>query len=131
MRFGTEFAGPFVDLVGKAGLLESFAAIRRCDLFLSSDTGLSKAAMAMRVPTVSVWGPTSRMDNGALWDRELHTEVSLGLACAPCVHMALRCECTGIINFSNCGHHDCLERLIPDLVISAIKERHGGRLAHA
>lgn len=127
-NFNAQFQGPAVDLVGKAGLLETFAAIGRCDLFLSSDTGLSKAAMAQRVPTLSVWGPISRKDTGVLWNPELHTEVSLDLSCSPCVSMALRKEGAGVINFSNCGHHNCLEQMTPQLVYDAIVKHHGQRL---
>jgi ADP-heptose:LPS heptosyltransferase len=123
--FRSEFHGATIDLVGKAGLLESFAVIGRCDLFLSSDTGLSKAAMAMKVPTVSVWGPVSPLDVGVIWDPKLHTEVSLEVACSPCVQMALRSEGPGVINFSNCGHHKCLQELTPDQAVEAILSRHG------
>ncbi len=126
--FKAQYGGPYVDLVGKTGLLEAFAAIGRCDLFLSSDTGLSKAAMAQCVPTVSVWGPISRKDTGALWDPELHAEVSLELSCSPCVSMALRKEGSDIINFSNCGHHNCLEQMTPRLVFDAVVKHHGQRL---
>lgn len=127
-RFSSAFAGGFVDLVGKAGLLESFAAIARCDLFLSSDTGLSKAAMALRVPTVSVWGPISPRDVGIIWDKERHAEVSLKVACSPCVFMALGADGPGVINFSNCGHHRCLQDLGPELVVETILARHGDKL---
>ncbi|MBI3551225.1 MAG: glycosyltransferase family 9 protein [Elusimicrobia bacterium] len=126
--FACEFRGEFVDLVAKAKLLETFAAIKRCDLFLSSDTGLSKAAMALQVPTLSVWGPISRRDTGAVWDRELHAEVSLELSCSPCVSMALRKEGPGIINFATCGHHNCLEELSPNVVFAAVVKHHGARL---
>lgn len=127
-RFKSAFSGDCVDLVGKAGLLESFAAIARCDLFLSSDTGLSKAAMALRVPTVSVWGPVSPRDVGVIWDKELHAEVSLKVACSPCVFMALGAEGPGVINFSNCGHHRCLADLQSEQVVETVLARHGERL---
>jgi hypothetical protein len=84
--------------------------------------------MALGVPTVSVWGPISRKDTGAIWEREKHAEVSLDLACSPCVSMALRKEGSGVINFSDCGHHYCLQMLIPELVVNAVKTRHGALL---
>lgn len=121
-RFRSVFTEPFVDLVGRASLLETFAVIRRCRSFLGGDTGPVKAAMALGVPTFSVWGPTSRLDNGAFWDTELHREVQLELPCLPCVRMALPCEGSGVVNFRDCGHHDCLNRMAPEIALEALRE---------
>jgi len=127
--FRGAFGGDFVDLVGRGRLLESFAAIARCDLFLSSDTGPSKAAMALGVPTVTVWGPVSPVDQGIVWEPHKHADVSLGISCAPCVRMSLRHEGAGVINFSTCGHHDCLAKLTPAMVLGRIEKLYGSRLS--
>lgn len=119
-RFRSIFTEPFVDLVGRASLLETFATIRRCELFLGGDTGPVKAAMALGVPTFSVWGPTSRLDNGAFWDAKRHKEVQSALPCQPCTQLALPSEGAGVINFLNCGHHDCLSLLTPELVLKVL-----------
>jgi hypothetical protein len=84
--------------------------------------------MALKIPTVSVWGPVSRRDTGALWDKDLHTEVSLDLSCSPCVSMALRKEGPGVLNYDNCGHHNCLMQLTPNMVYAQIVRHHGRRL---
>lgn len=117
--FGGAFGAEFVDLAGKASLVESFACLRRCDLFLSNDTGMSKAAMVLGVPTVTAWGPVSRAEQGAVWDRERHAEVFRELPCSPCVLMSLPAEGSGVLNFTNCGHHDCLNRLEEGQVVEA------------
>lgn len=119
-RFAAAYSGPFIDLVGRASLLESVAVTRRCQAFLGGDTGPVKAAMALGVPTFSVWGPTSRLDNGAFWDPERHAEVQLSLPCQPCAQMALPNEGSGVINFLDCGHHDCLNRLTTETVQEAL-----------
>ncbi|MEK7383310.1 MAG: glycosyltransferase family 9 protein [Elusimicrobiota bacterium] len=101
-RFRSIFTGPCVDLVGRASLLQTLATIRRCEFFLGCDTGPVKAAMALGVPTFSVWGPSSRRDNGAFWDPQRHREVQMELPCQPCIQLALSSEGAGVINSRNC-----------------------------
>ena len=120
--FRSVFTEPFIDLVGRASLMETLATIRRCQAFLGCDTGPAKAAMALGVPTFSVWGPSSRIDNGVFWDPELHREVQLDLPCSPCIQMALPSEGSGVINFNSCGHRDCLSRMTPEIVLEALDE---------
>ena len=119
--FRGRFCGEVLDFVAKQGLLETFALIERCGLFLSSDTGLSKAAMALGVPTVAVWGPVERSGYGKIWDPERHLEVYREMPCSPCVRFGLPLEGPGVINYTNCGHHDCLARLEPGAVADAVR----------
>ncbi len=119
-RFGAVFGSDFVDFVGSCGLLETFAVIRRCSRFLSNDTGLAKAAMALGVPTATVWGPSDRSGWGVFWEPMRHLEVFRPVVCAPCVRMGLRNEGFEVINHANCGHHACLRELQPDDVAEAI-----------
>lgn len=129
--FRASYGGELVDLVGRGRLLESFAAIARCDLFLASDTGPAKAAMASGVPTLTVWGPTSPLDHGIVWEPEKHVDVALGIACSPCVRMSLRREGSGVINYSTCGHHDCMAQLTPAVVLGQIEKRYASLLGAA
>ncbi len=119
-RFAAAYAGECVVLAGKCGMLETFAAITCCELFLSSDTGLSKAAMALGVPTVSVWGPVERVGYGIVWEPSKHAEVYHAVPCAPCVRMGTAEEGPGVLNFTNCGHHDCLNRLEASAVVETV-----------
>ena len=123
--FAAAYGGEVIDLVGRSKLLESFACIRRCELLLSNDTGLSKAAMALGVPTVAVWGPSDRPGYGIVWDRPLHAEVYRLMPCSPCVRMGLPQEGAGVLNFDNCGHRDCLNKLEPSSVVDAALRRLG------
>lgn len=127
-RFAAGIKGPYVDLVRKGGLIDAFSVMRRCDLFLSNDTGLAKAAMAMRVPTATVWGPSDRYGWGVFWDEDIHLEILHEVPCSPCVRLGFPREGAGVLNFSNCGHHDCLEKLSPQDVFDAIRKRYGALL---
>lgn len=78
-------AARFSDVVfveaGKQGLLDAFKLIGGCSVFVSCDTGPAKAAMALGVPTVTLWGPTDPAELGAVWDKEKHVDlVSPGVA---------------------------------------------------
>ena len=126
-EFKRQFPHPIIDLVGRCGLLTSLAVIHRCQLFLSNDTGLSKASMALGVPTVTVWGP-SDPSWGIYWNPERHLKIFHEMPCAPCVQMGMRREGAGVINFTNCGHRACLSELEPSFVAHAILQRYGSRL---
>lgn len=102
------------------GLLESFAAIETCALFVSCDTGLAKAAMALSVPTVTLWGPTSPLELGAVWEPEKHLDLVAGPRCGPRVWLGMSRRGPA----PACGHPDCLLALTPEEVFERVKERH-------
>lgn len=129
IKFKEVFLDPCVNFVGELSLLETFSAIRHCILFLSSDTGLSKAAMAMSIPTATVWGPVSRLEFGVIWNPENHLELFNSVPCSPCVSLGIRREGSDVINFDTCGHHRCLTELSPDTVFRAINARYGGLMS--
>lgn len=120
-----EFPG-FTDLVGRLSLLESFAAIARCSLFLTSDTGLAKAAMALGVPTATWWGPSDPKEYGTIWDKDRHLDIRTGLWCSPCSRMGMpRLEG---INYLNCGPRDCLGKLDVDFALAQLRAKYGALL---
>lgn len=108
---------------GKASLLESFALIETCDLFLSCDTGLAKAAAALGVPTVTIWGPSDIVEVGHQWELEKHLDVRTGISCSPCARLGMAVE--GALNYRTCGHHACLAELSADFAFSAVKAKLG------
>jgi len=61
-----------IDLIGRASLLEIYAGLRRCDLYVGNDSGLMHLAAAAGVPTLGLFGP-SREELYAPW----------GARCAP------------------------------------------------
>jgi len=124
VRLAHKFAGKeFLSLVGKCTLLETFAVISHCDLFLSNDTGLAKAAMALGVPTATLWGPTDTGELGILWDSSLHLDIRTGIACSPCVKNGMPYARQGI-DYGDCGHHDCLKLLSEEAVWDALRVKY-------
>lgn len=109
--------------VGRLSLLETLALIRRCDLFIANDTGLAKTAMALGVPTATLWGPTDRREYGAVWDAERHLELSRGISCSPCSRSGMPYPRAGI-DYRNCGHHDCLRLMEEDWVFDALRRKY-------
>jgi heptosyltransferase-3 len=61
-------SGRVIDLVGKADLLTAAAVLRRCALFIGSDTGLMHLAAAAGTPTLGLFGP-SAVEQYAPWGR--------------------------------------------------------------
>src|SRR5206468_11324338 len=116
-----EFAG-FVDLTGKLSLLETFAVIGRCSLFLASDTGLAKAAMALGVPTATWWGPSDPREYGVAWDEEKHLDILTGIWCSPCSRMGMP-RLSGL-NYLNCGGRDCLAKLDADFAARQLRGKY-------
>jgi ADP-heptose:LPS heptosyltransferase len=99
--------------VGRCRLVETFALIERCGLFIANDTGLAKAAMALRVKTLTLWGPTDPEELGA-WEPG-HADVRLNVPCGPCVRLGMPRGRLGI-DYTDCGHHRCLAGLREDEV---------------
>lgn len=112
----------FVDLSGRLTLLETFAAIARCALFFASDAGPAKAAMALGVPTATIFGPVDPAEFGAYWDREKHLDIRTGIACSPCARLGMALE--DRLNFRTCGHRDCIGRLDAAFAVTALRGRY-------
>jgi ADP-heptose:LPS heptosyltransferase len=110
-----------LDLVGDAPLPETFALIERCALFISCDTGLSKAAMALGVPTATLWGPSSTVESGAYWDAERHLDLATGIFCSPCSYSGMPRD--GRLTYLICGHHACLAEMSVEWVCGRILAR--------
>jgi heptosyltransferase II len=79
------------NLVGKITLRELPAAIRRCDVFVTNDSGPMHVAVAERVPTVAVFCATTR-DLGFFPYTQHAIVVEKNLSCRPCTtHGGRRC----------------------------------------
>lgn len=96
-----------VDLSAKLDILETAAAINRCTVFLSNDSGPMHIAAALDVPTIALFGPTDADRYGPrgaqhriIWRRE---------QCNPC-------------KFPECGHDTCIDRIPPEQITTATNE---------
>jgi len=98
---------------GRLNLKQLAGVMERCQLFITNDSGPLHMAMAMKTPTVAIFGPTT-IDMGFGPYGELFRVVEkVGLSCRPCSkHGGQRCP---IKTF------DCMKRITPDEVVAAAK----------
>ena len=104
---------PVVNLAGKIGLRELPAAIGRCQIFVTNDSGPMHIAVARQVPTVAVFCATNP-DLG--FYPYTHDAIVLGkpLACRPCAsHGGRRCPL---------GSEECIRQIQPEKVLAAVEK---------
>ncbi len=100
--------GVCVDLCGNT-VEEALAVLSACVGMVGGDSGLTHAARALGIPTVTLFGPTPT-DAHVPGPRDRF--VSLGLSCSPCSpHGQRACPL---------GHHRCLADLDADRVLAAL-----------
>jgi 3-deoxy-D-manno-octulosonic-acid transferase len=98
---------PVADAVGKTSLLELGAILARSALVLTGDTGPLHMAVALNIPTVSLFGASDPLVYGPL--EEKHIVLKASAECAPC-------------NKRKCprGSITCMPGIKPDTVLRAI-----------
>jgi lipopolysaccharide heptosyltransferase I len=89
-------------------VLELAALIRRLDLFIGGDTGPLHLAVALGIPTVSIFGPTDPKRNGPYGPghRILYNEL----------------DCSGC-HKRTCNNFHCLDLITPDMVFGACQQQ--------
>ena len=93
-----------INAVGKTGIMQLAAIIRRCRVFISSDSAPMHMAAFLGVPYVAIFGPT---------DHKRHLEPSGNYRV---IHKKLRCTpCYK----PRCHHRKCMERISPEEVGAA------------
>jgi heptosyltransferase-2 len=73
----------FINLAGKTNLKEAIAAISRCSLFISNDSGLMHIAGALNIPTVAIFGSTNPVTTSPVGERSV--VIYKGASCSPCL----------------------------------------------
>lgn len=96
------------DFAGTTSLAEALALIAQAAVMVSNDSGLLHIASALNRPIIALYGPTDP-DHAPPFS-DVAKSISLRLSCAPCRQR----ECP-------LGHHDCMQKLSPDKVLSAVK----------
>lgn len=99
-----------LNLAGKTTIPQLAAAIARCRLFITNDTGPMHVADAVGAPMVAIFGPTDWIETPPYGTT--HTLVRHELPCAPCKKRV--CPL---------GHHDCMKKLDVETVLRACRER--------
>ncbi len=103
-----------INWVGETTLKELIATVSRCQAFLTNDSGPLHIAVASQIPTVAIFGPTTK-ELGFFPYGLGHTVIEKDLDCRPCgLHGADQCPL---------GHFHCMKYITPDEVYAAVKEK--------
>ncbi len=70
-----------LNTAGRITLRELAALLQRLDLFVSGDTGPFHIANALKIKTVTIYGPSDEKTNGPIWDLNIHKVIKNGLEC--------------------------------------------------
>lgn len=98
---------PLIDITGKTRLLELAALFRQTDLILTGDTGALHIATALKVSTISLWGPTRPEKYGPLVPG--HTFICSENTCVNCDKTKCRLQ-----------NNACMNSISPNLVSEKI-----------
>jgi heptosyltransferase-2 len=105
-----------INWVGQTQLRELIAGVSRCTVFLTNDSGPMHIAVATQVPTVAIFGPTTR-ELGFFPYGPGHIVIEKDLACRPCgLHGAKKCPLE---------HFQCMRTITPDEVFAAVIRQAG------
>ncbi|MDI6785367.1 MAG: lipopolysaccharide heptosyltransferase II [bacterium] len=100
--------------VGKFNLRKLSAVLEKCKLFITNDSGPMHIAMAMKTPTVAIFGPTTLAIGFGPYGEKYKVIEKKGLKCRPCsLHGPKRCPI---------GTFDCMNSITSEKVIMASKE---------
>jgi len=103
-----------VNWAGQTSLKELVALIARCRAFLSNDSGPLHIAVASQVPTVAIFGPTTK-ELGFFPYGPGHLVIERNLPCRPCgLHGANQCPL---------GHFKCMKEIMPEDVFAAVRSK--------
>lgn len=92
-----------IDLCGRTGLREFAAAIAGLKLLITNDGGPLHMAVALGVPTVSIFGPVDEQVYGPYPHSDKHIVIKEDIACRPCYRD---------LRFSGCSNNRlCLTKI--------------------
>lgn len=106
-RVASAMRSPAVDLAGAIDLGTLKAVVRRSRLLVGNDAGSRHVAVALGIPAVVVFGPTSLEKTS--WNLDRVRVVASEVRCRPCYHR--RCPVD----------HRCMVRLPPRRVVEAVR----------
>lgn len=103
---------PLLDMTGRTTWGQTAALLRKCTGFLGADSGAAHLAVAMDLPAVVLFGPSSPE---CLFAPGLVVPVRSRLKCSPCYSNSL---------FPGCGRSrpECMEDIDAERVLEAVRE---------
>lgn len=96
-------------IMKELSLGQTAALIARCSSFLSNDSSLMHMAVALNIPTIGIFGPTSSKQFGP-WGKE-HKVLRADIDCPPCYYSDDRTKCDGIKCLDMISVEDVLEQI--------------------
>lgn len=103
-------------VAGQTSLKQSAALISKCQATLCNDSGIMHISSSVGTPVIAIFGPTDARWTGPMGSG--HTIIRKDIQCSPCYKdMSLSGE-TAL----NCDHHNCLNMISVDEVLSTIAE---------
>ena len=63
------------NLVQKTNIIDLPGILKQLNLLITNDTGILHLSIAMKVKSLSLFGPTSRLEFGAYQDKEMHKSI--------------------------------------------------------
>jgi heptosyltransferase-2 len=96
-----------INLCGLTTLGQAMALIKRCNFFLTNDSGLMHIAAAFHVPLVAIFGPTNHVTTGPMSRNA--TIVRHSIECSPCLKQICPLD------------HRCMLSIEPDEVWDAME----------
>jgi heptosyltransferase-3 len=100
---------PTAWMIPETSLRQMAALLARCELVVTNDNGPKHLAVAVGVPTLTIFGPTDPLAWGASGPRH-KTLQATGLRCLGC-------------NLNACPfNHECMTQVTPDSVFSASRD---------
>lgn len=110
--------GAAIDLAGKFSLRELPAAIGRCQVFVTNDSGPMHIAVARQVPTVAIFCATTP-ELGFYPYSNRAIVIQKPLVCRPCTsHGGRRCPLV---------HENCIRQIRPTAVLTAVQKLLAGQ----
>ncbi|WP_413700210.1 glycosyltransferase family 9 protein [Psychromonas sp. KJ10-10] len=101
-----------LNLGGKTSVNELITLIEQAELLISTDTGPSHIASAVKTPVLAMLGPNDYRKTGPYSHADNQVEIiSLGLECSPCLPDG---------SIKNCRSNICMINLKPEIVLNKV-----------
>jgi len=105
----SKIGNKIISAVGKTYVGETAALIKKCRVFVTTDSGPFHLAVALKRPTILLVGPTLIEVTGPYQDRELHRIIKEDVNCAPC-------------RLRSCDEHTCMKEITSEKVIKELEK---------